>query len=90
MRDGRVFELRAGELRDKLLNRGYSATTVGAGINRARMIDRSEALKQVENRKNLDQGVRQHRLIVEFDRRTSPALGKILENNYEAACARVY
>ena len=32
--------------------------------------------------------MRQHRLIVEFDRRTSPALGRILENNYEAACAR--
>ena len=83
-----TFERRAGELKEKLLSRGYSATTVDAGIHRARMVERSEALKKVENRKSLSPGVRQHRLIVEFDRRTSPALGRILENNYEAACAR--
>ena len=27
-------------------------------------------------------------MIVEYDRRSSPALGKILKNNYEAACVR--
>ena len=84
-----LFEMRADQLKKKLLERGYSRESVEAGINRARMIPRVEALKKVERKgKEGELDGRQHRLIVEFDRRSSPALGKILKNNYEGACQR--
>lgn len=83
-----LFELRVGQLKQKLLERGYSMTVVEAGIRRAREVPRSEALKKAERRKDQEEDGRQHRLIVEFDRRSSPALGQILKNNYEAACNR--
>ena len=42
---------------------------------------RADALKRVEKQQG-EEGVRQHRLITEYDRRSSPALGGILEDNY--------
>ena len=83
-----LFELRANELKRKLCDRGYSVTVVEAGIDRARQVERREALKKVERVRDQGEGGRQHRLIVEFDRRTSPALGQILKNNFEGASAR--
>ena len=83
-----LFELRANELKKKLCDRGYSVTVVEAGIDRARQVERREALKKVERVRDQGEGGRQHRLIVEFDRRTSPALGQILKNNFEGASAR--
>ena len=34
------------------------------------------------------EGGRQHHLLVEYDRKSSLALGQVLKNNYEAACTR--
>jgi ribosome modulation factor len=84
-----LFEKRALELQEKLLERGYSREVVMAGIQRAREVVRSEALRRVEKRRvEGEEGGRQHRLITEFDRRSSPALRQVLQNNYEAACNR--
>ena len=85
-----LFERRAGELKQKLEARGYAAEVVEAGIRRAREVPRLEALKRVERKEKVEQGEggRQHHLIVEYDRRSSPALGQVLKNNYEAACTR--
>ena len=49
-------------------------------------MSRSDALKKVEKVDHEEDG-HQHRLIVEYDRRSSSALGEILRN-YEAACYR--
>ena len=86
-----LFDIRAAELKQKLLD--YSETAVDAGILRAKEEPRDQTLERVE-RPMVGQGVegleggRQHRLVVEFDRRSCPALGQILRNNYEAACSR--
>ena len=83
-----LFEMRAKQLSQKLLERGYAQEIVEAGIRRAREVERTEALKKVERRSGGETEGRQHHLIVEYDRRSSPALGQILRNNYEAACNR--
>ena len=41
-----LFERRAGELKQKLLARGYTLEVVEAGIRRAREVPRLEALKR--------------------------------------------
>ena len=84
-----MFELRVEDLRRKLLERNYSQAVVQAGIQRAREVSKPVALEKVE-KEDVAGGehVRQQRLIVEYDRRSSPALGKILLRNYEAAGAR--
>ena len=58
-----------------------------AGISQARGVTRAEALKKVDKTKGEEKD-RQHRLIVEYDRRSFPALATILWNNFEAAIAR--
>ena len=85
-----LFEQQVIKLQDKLLERGYSKEVVAAGIQRARSVPRLEALKKVEKMAGVpgEKEARQHRLIVEYDRRSSPALAQILKNNYEAACSR--
>ena len=85
-----VFEKRVLELQDRLLERGYSREVVVAGIQRAREVARSSALEKVKKvvRGEEEQEGRQHRLIVEYDRRSSPALKQVLKSNYEAACSR--
>ena len=62
---------------------------VEAGIRRAREVPRLEALKKVDRGGGgeAEEG-RQHHLIVEYDRRSCPALGQILRSNYQAACSR--
>ena len=80
------FEEAVEGLEDKLKIRGYSENVVQAGISRARAVTRKEALRRVIKREELKN--RQHRLIVEYDRRSCPALAAILVNNYEAAGAR--
>ena len=81
------FEARVEELGQKLLDRKYNKAIIDAGIQRAKEFPRSEALKKVEKDDHSEDS-RQHRLIVEYDRRSSPALGEILRNNHEAACQR--
>ena len=58
---------------------------ISNGIERARGIDRQEALKEIKSN-NVDQ-VPPH-LIVKYNRRTSPALSKILRNNFEGMVRR--
>ena len=79
------FERAVGELAQKPAVQGYSSAVVQAGIARARAVTRPEALKKVE--KAEEEEDRQHRMIVEYDRRSCPALSAILKNNYEAAVA---
>ena len=42
-----LFELRAGQLKEKLLERGYAVDVVEAGIRRAREVPRLDALHNV-------------------------------------------
>ena len=78
-----LFDLRTAELKQKMLDRGYSETTVDAGIRRAKEVPRDQALEKVERPVGgQEEDGRQHRLVVEFDRRSCPALGQILRNNY--------
>ena len=81
------FEKATEELGEKLKVRGYSRAVVEAGISRARAVTREEALRRVDKGAGEEKD-RQHRLIVEYDRRSCPALATILKNNYEAAAAR--
>ena len=66
--------------------RGYSKEIVEAGIAKATAVSRVDAIKRVEKVRGEEE--RQHRLIVEYDRRSCPALATILKNNYDAATAR--
>ena len=81
------FEKAVKELEEKLRVRGYSKEVVKAGIAKARAVSRANAIKRVEKVLG-EEKERQHRLIVEYDRRSCPALATILKNNYEAATAR--
>ena len=74
-------EQRLEELAARLRQRSYSEEVIQAGIARARAVPREEALKKVEKRQ--EGGGRQHRLVVEYDRRSSPALVTVLEANYQ-------
>lgn len=71
-----------GELADRLKERGYPETLITGGISQARAVTRAEALRKVP--KGPDKVGRQHRLIVTYDRRSSPGLGAILKSNYES------
>ena len=61
---------------------------ISAGISKAKSVPREEALKKVEKKSKYEEDGRQHRLIVEYDRRSSPALGGILDDNYHQMVAR--
>ena len=74
------------KLAERLRERQYSEAVISAGIARAKAVTREEALRRVVRRK--EEGSRQHRLIVEYDRRSSPALAAVLENNYQQMVAR--
>ena len=63
-----------------MLRREYNKTVVRVGIEKARAIPREEAIKRAErSRKGNkgEEGGRQHRLIVEYDR-TGPKLREVL------------
>ena len=81
------FEEAAEGLTMKLEVRGYSKAVVEAGISRARAVTREEALRRVDKGGGGETD-RQHRPIVEYDRRSCPTLATVLNNNYEAAAAR--
>ena len=74
------------KLADKLQAREYREDVTLAGIARARAVTREEDLKKVVRAEA--KGSRQHRLIVEYDRRSSPALSTVLEANYQQMLAR--
>ena len=78
---------RLEELAAKLRLREYSEAVIEAGIARAKVVDRADALKRVEKQQG-EEGGRQHRLITEYDRRSSPALGGILDSNYHQMVSR--
>ena len=73
-------ELQFAKLADRLRERHYSEEIIRAGISRARERTRAEALRKVVRQP--EEG-RQHRLIVTYDRRSSPALGPTLRSNYD-------
>jgi hypothetical protein len=79
-------EKRFGELAARLRERGYQETVIDAGISRARAVTRVEALRKVN--KGPEEAGRQHRLIVTYDRRSSPGLGAVLKSNHESMVAQ--
>ena len=80
----RGLEWLVGRLRE----REYSEAIIQAGISKARAVTRHEALKKVEKAGDQDKVRQHHRLVTEFDRRSSPALATILETNYQQIVAR--
>jgi hypothetical protein len=79
-------DLRYEELAARLRQREYPETVIAAGIAKARALLRLEAMKEVERAEG--GGGRQHRLVTEYDRRSSPALAGVLRANYEQMVAR--
>ena len=77
---------RLEELADRLRQRQYREQVIIAGIARAKAVQRGDALKKVM--KEQQEVTRQHRLIVEYDRRSSPPVRDILESNYMGMVAR--
>ena len=78
-------EKRFSELATRLKDRKYSDSVILAGIARARAVTREEALNRVNRQREPG---RKHRLIVTYDRRSSPALGPIPEDNYKQMVAQ--
>ena len=74
-------EKRYQELAARLREREYSEEVISAGITRAKAVPRKVS-KQVE------EGNRQHRLIVEWERRSSPALAGVLDTNFKEMVSR--
>ena len=77
---------RLEEPADRLRQRQYREEVIIAGIVKARAVQRGEALEKVM--KEQQEVTRQHRLIVQYDRRSSPPVRKILESNYMGMVAR--
>ena len=77
---------RLEELADRLRQRQYREEVIIAGIAKAKAVHRGDALKKVV--KEQQEVSRQHRLIVEYDRRSSPPVKEILESNYMGMVAR--
>ena len=77
---------RLEELADRLRQRKYREEVIIAGIAKAKAVQRGDALKKVM--KEQQEVTRQHRLIVEYDRRSSPPVRDILESNYMGMVAR--
>jgi hypothetical protein len=74
-------DLRYEEVAARLRQREYAETVIEAGISKAKAVPRDEALRKVVRQQG--GGGRRHRLVTEFDRRSSPALVGILKANYE-------
>ena len=81
-------EVEFKRLEDKLLRREYDKIIVQVGINKARAVPRETALKRVEKNMGEGEGGRQHRLIVEYDRRRGPLLREVLEDKYNQMIER--
>ena len=82
----KAAEQRYVELAERLREREYKEKDIKDGINRAKAITREDALRKVDKKE--DEGGRQHRLVTEFDRRTSQALVGILTANYDQVIRR--
>ena len=67
------------ELKDLLLERGYSRNVVDAAIVRAQTLERSEALKKVVRVRN---DVKRTKFVIQYDPRL-PNLSKILKENWQ-------
>ena len=59
-----------------------------AGIAKTRKVTREEALQKVVKVRDEQEEGRQHRLIVEYDRRSSHTLAKVLAKNYQQMVRR--
>ena len=79
-------EKRYEELAARLKQHEYSDAVIKAGIAKAREVPREEALRKVVKQKR--PGDRQHRLVTEYDRRSSPALAGILQSNHQQMLSR--
>ena len=73
------LELRLAELMELLLSRGYRKKVIAAAFERARALDRDEALKKVVR---VGDGERRPKFITTFDPRL-PQLSKILTQNWK-------
>ena len=71
---------------ERLREREYKEKDIENGVNRAKAIKREDALRKVDKKES--EGGRQHRLVTEFDRRTSQTLGGILTANYNQMAVR--
>ena len=78
-------EVKFEELAARLRERQYKETIIQAGIEKARRVDRKEALKKVDS---TDQDEKPPHLIVTYDRRSSPELGRILRRHYDGMVRR--
>ena len=78
-------EVKFEELAARLRERQYKETIIQAGIEKARRVDRKEALKKVVS---TDQDEKPPHLIVTYDRRSSPELGGILRRHYDGMVRR--
>ena len=74
-------ERRYTELAAKLKQREYTDTVITSGIEKAKAVPREEAIKKVAKQQSRE--ARQHRLVTEYDRRSSPALASILKSNHQ-------
>ena len=79
-------DMRLEELADRLRQRQYREEVIIAGITKAKAVQRGDALKKVMKEQQVV--TRQHRLIVEYYRRSSPPVKEILESNYMGMVAR--
>ena len=82
----KAAEQRYVELAERLREREYKEKDIKDGISKAKAITRENALKKVD--KKVYEGGRQHRLVTEFDRRTSQALSGILTAKYDQMVLR--
>ena len=79
-------DLRYKELAARLRQREYSEEVITAGIAKAKAVPRKEALNKVKKLQGSNS--RQHRLVTEYDRRSSPAIASVLKVNYEQLVRR--
>ena len=75
------------QISERLKEREYKEKVIKEGIDKARAVPRNEALRKVDKRGG-DEGGRQHRLVTEYDRRSSHALGGILSANFSQMVSR--
>ena len=77
-------EQRLQELAHRLRERQYKEAVIQAGIEKARKVKREDALRKVVKEPEM----KPPHLIVQYDRRSCPALSSILRNNHQAMSSK--
>ena len=77
-------EIRFQELSERFRERQYDEQVIKNGIERAKSVSREDALRKVEKKKEK----KPPHLIVKYERKSSPALARILRNNHQAMVSR--